>query len=356
MRKSLQSFSNLFVASLISVNFLQGEEAPYRVVGIGSAVMDLLIHVEDSFLEEHVEGKKGGCSIIEEGEFQRILHSFKGTPKIVPGGSGANTIKGLSLLGESCAYYTDLGEDMYGEHFIRNLKNTGVVEKANSHPDFITMKLLSMITPDGQRTMRVICPKVNATLDPELFHKDLKLIYLEGYQFRTSDYVQQTVEIAKENSIPIAMDLSSFEVVQQCKEEILKTLARHVAIVFANEDEVQMLTGLSPEEGCVQLQTICPLVIMMRGEKGCAVVHEGHMRSFPAFPAKVVDTTGAGDLFISGFLYAYLQKYPLEICAKLGNRLGNAAVEIVGAELSKEQWDKIKLFIENEIHSFPEDV
>jgi sugar/nucleoside kinase (ribokinase family) len=153
------------------------------------------------------------------------------------------------------------------------------------------------------------------------------------------------MKLAKEANCKVSIDLSDSWTVSRHKETLQYLLSNYVDIVFANEDEVLALTGLSPEDGCLKLQEICPIAVVTLGPDGCLVGHKDKIITVATYPATVLDTTGAGDLFACGFLYGYLHNYPLLACARIGNRLGSSIVEVIGAELPKEKWGEIQSFL-----------
>lgn len=343
-----------FIAHLFKIFYVQGlTEIPqehqvmmkhhlYRVLGIGHACMDLLIPVSEEFLTR-VPGEKGGAESIGIEQLNHILSISHTEPLLATGGSCANTIKGLASLGEKCAFISHVGIDPLGEHFTQYMKKLGIVGlfSKSIHP---TAQVLCLITPDGQRTMR-FCAGCSEEMSNHFLHPDyfkgVKLMHVDAYTMRNGGLVESVMQMAQEAKAKISMDVSCFEIVHQFHESLTNLLIQYVDIVFANEDETHALTGLPAFEGCLKLQEMCSIAIVLMGKEGCLVGYQGKVFHSPAFPANVVDSTGAGDLFASGFLYGYLQGYPLEKCAKMGNRLGNAIVEVQGAELPLEKWREV---------------
>ncbi len=324
------------------------QNRPYDILGVGSACMDVLIPVEDSFLA-HVPGEKGGSQAIEYTKLKHILALIESTPQIATGGSCANTMKGLRSLGASCALLTNIGPDSFGKHFADYMNQLGVIG-LYSPSSLSTPCVLCLITPDGQRTMR-FCPGCSAEMTEDILHpiyfQNVKLVHLDSYTARCGDLMRKTMQLAKAAGTLVSIDLSSFEIVREYHALLSELLPLYVDIVFANRDEVQALMGLSPEEGCLKLQEICSIAVVLMGSEGCLVGHQGQVLHSPAFPTQVVDSTGAGDLFASGFLHGYLQGYPLSVCARLGNRLGSAIVKVQGAELPAEKWAELKPYFKN---------
>jgi sugar/nucleoside kinase (ribokinase family) len=181
-------------------------------------------------------------------------------------------------------------------------------------------------------------------LNPSLF-KGVNLVHIEGYMLYAKDkiFVPEAMRCAKEAGATISFDLSSYDLIRLQKEKIIEILNNYVDIVFANEDEVKELTGQEPLEGCAVLKQICPIAVVMVGPKGCIVGSGEMLHHSSAFPVKALDTTGAGDLFASGFLHAYLNGLPLKVCALIGNMVGGAVCEVYGAEIPKQKWNSLKM-------------
>lgn len=314
----------------------------YRVLGVGHACMDLIFLVEDEFLYR-ISGEKGGAHPISFKELKNILAMRPESPLLVTGGSCANAIKGLAALGEKCGFMSHVGNDFMGDHFEQYMKKLGIAAffSKSTRP---TAQVLCLVTPDGQRTMRFYsgCSEEMSDefLHPNYF-QNVKLVHMDAYTLRNGSLVESVMKMAKEAGALVSIDLSSFEIIRQFHDTLDKLLSKYVDIVFANVDETKAFTGLSPSEGCLKLQEICPIAVVLVGKEGCYVGHKGSVFHSPGFPAQVIDTTGAGDLFASGFLFGILQGYSLEKSAILGNQLGSAIVEVRGAELPQEKWRDI---------------
>lgn len=314
------------------------------VIGVGEPIIDLIYHVDDEFLIAHQE-EKGGSHKIEYTQFvnyKTLLDPQK--PKIVPGGCCGNTIKGLSRLGIQTRFIGKIGNDHSGHTFLDSLIKYNVIPllvPSTTH----TTQLLSLVTPDSQRTMRCCFGASNELRPDELLPKPFEgatHLILEGYFLYNLPVVKKAIAIAREKQATISIDLASFEVVRIFKDQILTMLENDIDVVFANEDEARELTGLSPEEACRSLKKKCPVVVILTGKEGCWVGAGDELIKVAPPETVVVDTTGAGDLFSSGFLYGYLNGMPLQRCAELGNLLGSTCIQSIGAEIPEEKWLKIE--------------
>ncbi len=320
-------------------------EKEYSVLGIGASCVDFLIQVDDNFIKANIFGEKGGSTLIDYDSLNRIIELSPTVPKVATGGSCANVIKSLAMLGDQCALLGHHGPDAAGDYFIDYMNKIGVIGfyTKSTQP---TSRAICLTTPDGQRTMRFF-PGSSREMDATLLHpdyfKNAKIMHIESYLFRNDNLIETAMQHAKEAGILVSIDLSSFEIVRQYKEQILKLIAKYVDIVFANEFEAQELMGVNPEEACLKLQEMCPIAVVSLGEHGCVVGSQGRLIKSPAFITTAIDTTGAGDVFSAGFLHTYLQGKSLEECARFGNRVGSAVVEVIGTELSPERWEALRL-------------
>lgn len=315
----------------------------HEVLGIGSLLLDQILPVNESFLE-NVPGEKGGMELINFTSLQRIINASETKPTAIAGGSGTNTIKGLANFGHSCAMAGMLDSDESGRLIEANLKKVGVnpLILRSKTP---TGQALCMVTPDHERTMRTYPGAAQefkgSDLKPEWF-EGVTLVHIEGYTLLNSDLADRAMTLAKEAGAKISFDLASFEIATQFKEKIVHLMSHHIDILFANEKETRTLTRLDPERGIDILKDMSDTVVVYMGDQGGFVARGKEKVRYPAFKATPLDTTGAGDLFASGFLHGMLLNLPLEECARRGALAGSKVVEVIGAEIPKELWEQIK--------------
>ncbi|MEM1282120.1 MAG: adenosine kinase [Chlamydiota bacterium] len=315
----------------------------YDIIGIGAAVVDHIITVDEEYVSS-LEGGKGGMVPVSYQTLSKILDHFDGEATLMAGGSASNTIKGLANFGNRCAFMGKIGRDVTGHTFVESIKDLGIVPILH-HSNTPTAHALSLVTPDGERTMRTYLgaseEMCSDDLDPSIF-KGVKLVHLEGYNLLKGDLPEKAIALAKQNGAKVSLDLASYEIVNLHKERILEIIRSSVDIVIANADEAWALFGLPPEKSCHLLKNLCEISIVLFGEGGCWVGCDEEVIHGAPFPTHPVDSTGAGDLFASGFLNAYLKGSPLQECARLGNLAGSAVVQVLGAEIPPLGWKKIK--------------
>ncbi|KAL0477337.1 adenosine kinase [Acrasis kona] len=350
----------------------------YKVLGIGQPLLDKIFRVSEESLKKIGIHEKGGSSLIHsEAELQEMLQRIQNAlleqqehspdyvrnsdgeddapdsdtkPIIVAGGSCANTVKGISSFGERCGFIGKIGADQAGQFYKQTMSKRGVIPLMTESFGR-TGQVICLVTPDGQRTMRAYLGEGNDLNESELLEQDfkgVKLVHFEGYCIYNPLLTERAMRMAKQNGALVSFDMGSFEVVRRYQTKILQLLQDYVDIVFCNVEEAAMLINGTPEE-CVEfLAAYCKVAIVMMGSKGCWVKSGADKHRCPTKAIQdPVDTTGAGDLFASGFLYGYLQGYTLEQCARLGSLSGAEVVQVMGAEIPLEKYAKIKQDVNN---------
>lgn len=321
----------------------------HEVLGVGAPLLDHLLQVDEAYLET-VPGEKHGMETVEYPAMVQIIEGSHTVPKQIAGGSCANAIKGLASLGQKCAMTGKIGKDAIGEKVHRDLLDQGITPLLH-YSSTPTGHVTCLITPDGKRTCRAYLG-ASQEMGPDDLKADhfspTKLVHIEGYTLLCSGLTHRAMELAKEAGAKISFDLGSFEIVESYRNLVMDLVSEYVDILFANEDETLALTGEDPQDGCEILKTLTEVAVVMIGKKGCWVGHGSETFHVPGYPIdQPIDTTGAGDLFASGFLHGYLEGRPLAECAKYGALTGNAVVQVVGAEIPESMWADIKQKINN---------
>lgn len=314
----------------------------YEVLGIGAPVIDLVLQVPDAFLKA-LSGTKHGMQGVSSETIQQLIAQSQSTPSLRPGGSAANTIKGLARLGHRTALFGKIGTDVYAEPLIDSLEAHGVQPLLLSS-ETATTQVVILVAPNGERTFRTFFGAgyelTQEELAPLLF-QNVHLVHLEGYSLLNSHVFERTLEMAEAAGCTISLDLGSHEIVTSHRQRILDALP-NIDLLFCNRDELMALLQSEPEVGCDQLCELCTTVVILLGKEGCLVGRGTERTRCAAYPANVLDTTGAGDLFASGFLHGFLTGRSLELCAHFGTILGGAITEVLGAELSEKEWLSLK--------------
>jgi len=303
------------------------------VLGIGNAIVDVLSHAEDSFLDSH--GLTKGAMALIDPDQVKMLYDAMGSGVEISGGSAANTIAGLASFGGRGAFIGKVRDDQLGEVFAHDIRALGVRFDTRPTSDGAsTARCLILVTPDAQRTLNTFLGAC-VELRPEDIDTDLveasAVTYLEGYLWdppRAKNAFRKAVEIAHNAGRKVALTLSDSFCVDRYRDEFCALVAGGADIVFANETELLSLYGVDTfDEGLRAIRENCEVAVLTRSEKGSVIVDHEEVHVIDATPVEhVVDTTGAGDLFAAGFLYGYTRGDGLAECGRLGSL---AAAEII---------------------------
>ena len=321
--------------------------AEIKVLGVGSPMLDLLLNVEESFIDS-IEGEKGGMLLVAPEELDAILaKTGEKEPVKAPGGSAANTIFGLSHLGIQTALLGKTGADKEAEFYKKQYQDMGGdtsrIKVNNSVP---TGRCLSLITPDSERTMRTDLGAAATMTPDDVTAADFAgctHVHIEGYMLFNADLTCHILKLAKDAGCVISLDLASFEVVNAAKDLLQELLTDYVNIIFANEEEAAAFCGTDNPEKCLEmLSEYSNTVAVKVGKDGAYIKNGNETVKVDAVLADAIDTTGAGDLWASGFLYGILTGKSTEEAGKSGSIVAAEVVQIMGAAIPEKAWGKIR--------------
>lgn len=312
--------------------------APLDVVGIGNAIVDVLAHAEDRFLEDHGLAK-GTMTLIDAGQAE-TLYQAMGPGVEVSGGSVANTLAGLASLGGSGAFFGKVRDDQLGEVFAHDIRAAGVrYETAPASQGEATARCLIFVTPDAQRTMQTFLG-ASVELGPEEVDADTvaaaKITYLEGYLFdppQAKAAFVKAADIAHAARREVALSLSDPFCVDRHREAFRELVGNHIDVLFANEDEIVSLYQASSFDDALQsVRGKCGIICLTRSEKGSVIVAGQEIHIIDAVPVEhVLDTTGAGDLYAAGVLYGMTNGNDLAGAGRIGAICAAEAISHLGA-------------------------
>ena len=315
------------------------------IVGIGSALVDILVHEDDKFIEK-TGAAKGGMTLVVNTWIEHILANNSGAPAIVAGGSACNTVVGVGRLGGNARFIGKCGVDQWGRQYENDLVQQNV-DPALLRSESPTGRVLSIITPDAQRTMFTYLGASAETRPEDISaasFADAAVVHVEGYLLFNPDLIETALAAAKKAGALISLDLASFTVVEQSLEVLERLVADYVDILLANEDEARAFTGQSDET--LALRTLAQkadIAVLKVGPRGSHIAHDGQTIHIQALgDGSAVDTTGAGDLWSAGFLFGLVSGYPLDKCGQLGSACGYEVCQVVGASIPEEGWTRIR--------------
>jgi sugar/nucleoside kinase (ribokinase family) len=305
----------------------------FDVTAVGNAIVDVLAKADDALLAEH-KLAKGAMSLIDAVDAER-LYAVMGPGVEASGGSAANTVAGIAALGGRAAYIGKVADDQLGDVFTHDIRAVGVTyDTPRLTEGLSTARCLNFVTPDAQRTMQTFLG-ATTQLGPEDLNMDYitssKVLYLEGYlwdQPRAKQAMRDAAIKAHDAGAKVALTLSDAFCVARFRDEFIELAEHHVDILFANESEILSLYQVERFDDALQhVRQHCEIAALTRSEKGSVVVNGDEVHVIDAVPGvRVVDTTGAGDAYAAGFLYAYTQGRDLATCGRLG---GVMAAEVI---------------------------
>jgi sugar/nucleoside kinase (ribokinase family) len=313
------------------------------VVGVGAALVDLLVEEEDAFVAR-MGSEKGGMTLVELPTIAKAMNGTKADVKVVPGGSACNTMVGIGNLGGKARMIGRLGNDELGQAFLDGLHKAGVDRRIRLSEDS-TGRVLSVVTPDAQRTMFTYLG-ASSKLSPEDVlaedFRDAGIVLLEGYLLFNRPVVEKIISVVKGTKAKLVLDLASFQVVDATRDFLEHVIADSVDIILANEDEAKAYTGMGHAESLDILSEKAEIAVVKIGKDGVLIGKGKERMKVAGNPVKAIDTTGAGDLWASGFLYGLTQGMSLEKAASLGCKVGAEVVQVMGAVIPEEGWKRVK--------------
>ena len=307
-----------------------------KILGIGNAIVDVLCKVSDEFLENN-SLTKSTMKLVNEDEFKNLISSLK-IEETISGGSVANSIVGLSQLGNKVGFLGKVSDDDLGQKYEDGLIKENVeylyLKKKEPIP---TGSCLILITPDSERTMCTFlgtAGKINEKDIDENIIKKSNLIFLEGYLWDEGG-PKKAFDKAIASANTVAMSLSDLFCVERHKDNFLNLVKNKIDITFANEQEMKSLINTSSFHDVIEFsKTIDKTVVITRGEKGSIVISKQDVYECRAKSGlKLVDLTGAGDLFAGGFLHGYVNNMGLEKSLEKGTEMSSKVIQIIGARL-----------------------
>ncbi len=315
------------------------------IVAVGSALVDLLIHETDDFIKQ-IKTAKGGMTLVDNDFIVKMLEVTQKIPTVVPGGSAGNTIVGVGALGNSARFVGMRGNDAIGKQYEDALRDRNVVPHLglSSTP---TGRVVSVITPDAQRTMfthlGASAEMTSTELIPDMF-RDASYVHVEGYLLFNRELIVAAMERAKDAGAKVCLDLASFTVVEQAKELLEKLVDEYVDILLANEDEARAFTGIESElDALGKLAERVEIAALKVGSRGSYLMRDGApIKVDPVSGGEVVDTTGAGDLWAAGLLYGLNNGLSLAQAGDLASACGAEVCRVVGAHIPDEGYERIR--------------
>lgn len=322
-----------------------------KIIGMGNALVDVLVRIDDDSLLEKLHLPKGSMQLIQEDTFSEIRKYTSGM-KIhrSTGGSAGNTVCALAALGANPGFIGKIGQDETGAFFGDTLRQRGV-NALLATCDLPSGIASTFISTDGERTFGTYLGAAATLRAEDLSCKmfaGYNYLYIEGYLLQDHDLMLRAVQLAKEEGLQVCLDMASYNVVEAERDFFDQLIVKYVDIVFANESEALAYTGKAPHEALEEIASKCSIAVVKTGKEGSLVKKGTEVIQLLSCPVdNVLDTTGAGDFYAAGFMYGLTCGYSLEKCVQISTILATAVIQEVGTTLPAKKWDEIKLNIES---------
>jgi fructokinase len=312
-----------------------------KILGIGNAIVDVFAKVNDDFLLKN-NLTKGSMKLIEKEEFESLKSTIK-IEKIEAGGSVANTMAGIAYLGGNPSFIGKINSDEFGKIYKKSLEKINVnFLYSEKDENLLTGASIIFITPDSERTMCTylgISSQLSKEDINEDYIKDYEIIFLEGYLWdkgMSEEMFKHVINLAKKKNIQIAMSLSDIFCVTRHREDFFKLLKNDLNILISNENEInELMQKNNLLDSMNELKNINKLIIITRSENGSVAILNNEITNCDSIKVdKVLDLTGAGDLFAAGFFKEYLDKSNIKKCLQTGSKLASKIIQKIGARLN----------------------
>ena len=324
-------------------------QPPFDLIGVGNPIMDLLAHVPESFLTAYVAGEKGGMVLVDGDDIVKLVEKLPAGHPMAPGGSAANATLGATRLGLRTTYLGKIGGDVTARDYRVTFIAAGGDGSRFKHASLPNGRCLSLVTHDGQRTMRTHLGAAMTLSPDEISAADFhgaRHAHIEGYLMFNPALGEKVVATARAAGCTLSIDLASFEVVNVARDWLLGQIRQGVHVIFANEDEIRALfqdTASGYDALARKLAGYGGVAAVKMGKDGAWIARGTELhRIAPVTVKQVVDTTGAGDAWAAGFLFGYLRAHPLPVAGAIGSLLGAETVQHLGPSIPEPHWPRIR--------------
>lgn len=315
-----------------------------KVLGMGNALVDVLAIIDNDNILQNLDLPKGSMQLINELQFKTISEEInKLKPEIVAGGSASNTIVGMARLGVKTGFLGRIGKDFFGKYYKDDLEKY-YVKSHLTEVDEASGVASTFISTDGERTFGTYLGAAALLCADELKKEDFEgynYFYIEGYLVQSYDLIRKAIILAKEAGAKVILDMASYNVVEANCDFLAEIIPQYVDIIFANEEEAKSLLNMEAEDAVSELAKQTEIAIVKTGAKGSWIQRGDEKIFVPAHKVSCVDTTGAGDLYASGFLYGLIHSRTLETCGRMGTLLAANVIQEIGPKIKEHRWESL---------------
>ncbi len=319
-----------------------------KILGMGNALVDIMTVLPNEKTLSEFNLPKGSMQLSDNESVSKLIeYTSKFENKLTSGGSAANTIHGVARLGLPAGFIGKVGNDSHGNFFSEDLVSSKIEPKLSISKTGSGVAV-ALVSPDSERTFLVSLGAAVELVPEDItdaIFEGYDIFHIEGYLVQNHELIEKAVRVAKQNGLKVSLDLASYNVVEDNLDFLKSIIEKYVDIVFANEEESKAFTGLDPEESLNKIADSCEIAIVKIGKNGSLIKTGDKSFRVGVIEAKSIDTTGAGDMYASGFIYGLTQNYSLDKCGKIGAIISGNVIEVIGAKMSDERWTKIHKLI-----------
>lgn len=319
-----------------------------KVLGMGNALVDIIMRLPDDKLLEELELPKASMQLIDAERLEKIQSRLADLEtELSSGGSAANTIHGLAALGVKTGFIGSIGKDEYGNFFQKDMEEKGI-EPVFYYSDSPSGRAMALVSPDSERTFGTFLGaalELNSDhITTELF-EGFDLLHIEGYLVQNHALIEKAVRMAREAGLEVSIDLASYNVVEENQDFLEQILSNYVTIVFANEEEARAMTGMEPKSALKELSRMCGKAIVKIGKDGSWIKTGKEAIHVEAVSTNPVDTSGAGDIYAAGFIYGLTRGLSDYQCGQAGSILAGKVIEFIGPKIPLAVWGDVLALI-----------
>lgn len=323
-----------------------------RLLGMGNALVDIMTRLDRDDYLDHFRLPKGSMTLVDAATSRAVYDGTGHLHRTVrSGGSAANTIHGTARLGVESAFIGKIGRDKLGEVFVNDLIDSNIQPKL-LFSDTESGRAIALVSPDSERTfatyLGAAVELADIDMEDHLFD-GFHYFHVEGYLVQNQTLLIKSLGIARKRGMKISLDMASYNVVEANKDFLQHIVKEYVDIVFANEEEAKAFTGREPDEAVEIIGRNCGVAVVKVGRDGSFIRQGRKTYQVGILRADSIDTTGAGDLYASGFLYGQIHGKPVDTCGRIGAILAAKVIEVMGPKIAESSWGLVRELVAAEM-------
>jgi sugar/nucleoside kinase (ribokinase family) len=323
-----------------------------KLLGMGNALVDIMTRLDRDDYLGHFGLPKGSMTLVDAATSRAVYDGTGHLHRTVrSGGSAANTIHGTARLGVESAFIGKIGRDTLGEVFVNDLI------ESNIKPHLLysgteSGRAIALVSPDTERTfatyLGAAVELTDIDMEEHLF-EGFQYFHIEGYLVQNQKLLIKSLDIAKKRGMKISLDMASYNVVEANKDFLQHIVKGYIDMVFANEEEAKAYTGREPDEAVEIIGKTCEVAVVKVGKQGSYITQGRKTHQVGIIKADSIDTTGAGDLYASGFLYGMIHHKPVDTCGRIGAILAAKVIEVMGPKITESSWGLVRELVAEEM-------